>query len=76
MARPIYNHELLDPDFSWLLSTFKENHPEYVTLECVGLPVVMIHLTAEEFQKTMLPEIIDSELSEPTPVEDQEEYKK
>lgn len=55
MARPIYNHELLDPDFSWLLTTYKENHPEFVSLECVGMPIVLFKLTDHEFHRSMLP---------------------
>lgn len=55
MARPIFNHELLDPDFAWLLTTFKENNPEVVSLECFGMAVVMIKLTEEEYHRTVLP---------------------
>jgi hypothetical protein len=51
MARPIFTHELIDPDFSWLLSTFKENHPEYCAVEMGGLPIVMFKVTTEEVYK-------------------------
>jgi hypothetical protein len=64
MARPIFSHELIDPDFSWLLSTFKENHPEYYAVEQGGLPVVLFKVTDEEIYKynsiPSLPEPVDS----------------
>lgn len=44
MVRPIYMHELADPDFSWLLTTFKENHPNYISVEGAGLPLVLINI--------------------------------
>jgi hypothetical protein len=55
MARPIFTHELTDADFSWLLSTFKENHPEYIAVEAGGLPVVMFKVTHEEFTRALMP---------------------
>ena len=50
MVRPIYAHEMCDPDFSWLLSTFRESHPEYFAVESTCLPVVLINFAppAEE----------------------------
>ncbi|WKZ58001.1 MAG: hypothetical protein QY326_04860 [Bdellovibrionota bacterium] len=42
MARPIYAHELSDPDFAWLLSSFREQHPEYIMVEGNCLPVSLI----------------------------------
>ena len=42
MARPIYPHELVDPDFQWLISTYRETHPHVVMVEASCLPVVMI----------------------------------
>ena len=42
MGRPIYVYELSDPDFSWLLTTFKESNPGYVAVESSGLPVVLV----------------------------------
>ncbi|MCO6430769.1 MAG: hypothetical protein J5J00_07900 [Deltaproteobacteria bacterium] len=42
MGRPIYSYELSDPDFSWLISNFRENHPDYSALESSSLPVVFI----------------------------------
>jgi hypothetical protein len=42
MGRPIYNYELSDPDFAWLINNFKENHPEYTFVESSGLPVLFV----------------------------------
>lgn len=42
MGRPIFNYELGDQDFSWLISNFKENNPNYTVLESSSLPVVFI----------------------------------
>jgi hypothetical protein len=46
MGRPIYAHELTDPDFTWLISSFKESHPEYTMLESTLLPIVLINKEA------------------------------
>jgi hypothetical protein len=42
MARPIYPHELSDPDFQWLVSTYKENNSVSFTIEASCLPVILI----------------------------------
>lgn len=42
MGRPIYPYELDDPDFSWLVSKFREQHPESIYIEDTCLPVVLI----------------------------------
>lgn len=42
MGRPIYPYEMVDPDFSWLISNFQENHPHYISVEDGCLPVVFI----------------------------------
>lgn len=42
MARPIYSHEVLDPDFQWLLQNYTENHPNAIMLDSTCLPVVII----------------------------------
>ena len=42
MARPMYPHELGDADFSWLISTFLEQHPNYIQLDSTCLPVVLL----------------------------------
>ena len=42
MGRPVYSYELSDPDFSWLITNFQENFPEYCFVEGTTLPVVFI----------------------------------
>jgi len=44
MARPVYPHELCDPDFAWLIANFREQHPEFVSVESTFLPIVLIAL--------------------------------
>lgn len=44
MARPVFPYELDDPDFSWLLSRFREEHPEYAILDVVSLPLALIKI--------------------------------
>ena len=43
MGRPIYPHEMGDPDFFWLISSFRENHPDFSLIEVGSLPMVLIH---------------------------------
>ena len=43
MGRPVFTYELGDPDFSWLVSNFQENNPEYTLLESSSLPVVFVN---------------------------------
>lgn len=68
MGRPIYNYELGDPDFSWLISSFKENNPDYTFVEANSLPLLFIsakqsveikevETTSEEFE--VLPKVDD-----------------
>lgn len=42
MGRPVYPYELVDPDFSWLITNFQENFPEYSFVDNSTLPVVFI----------------------------------
>ena len=42
MGRPVYPYELADPDFSWLITNFQENFPEYSFVDNGTLPVVFI----------------------------------
>ncbi len=50
MGRPLYTHELHDPDFAWLLSNFREMNPDFCSVEVALLPVV--------FFKSSLPDEI------------------
>jgi hypothetical protein len=54
MGRPIYPYELADADFSWLITNFQENHPEYTLVEDSSLPIVFIG-TKEAFVDLVVP---------------------
>jgi hypothetical protein len=47
MARAVYSHELIDPDFAWLIASFSENNPSYRLIELVGLPLVLVYVNEE-----------------------------
>ncbi len=59
MARAIFSHELGDPDFQWLLTTFTEKIHTSVTVDIPCLPIVLLIVTPEEkitvFTTTSLP---------------------
>ena len=42
MARAIFPHELSDPDFSWLINSFRESNPGYVLFESSNLPLILL----------------------------------
>lgn len=42
MGRPIYTSELTDPDFSWLIEGYRQQHPECLSVEMACVPVVLI----------------------------------
>lgn len=42
MGRPVFPHELIDPDFTWLVTNYRDNHPQSVSVESTCLPVVFI----------------------------------
>jgi hypothetical protein len=42
MARAVYQHELQEQDFSWLIQRFQEANPEYVMVESTALPIVLL----------------------------------
>jgi hypothetical protein len=45
MVRPVYSHELTDPDFAWLITTFNEEFPGYLLVDNPGGAVVFIKLS-------------------------------
>ena len=47
MARPIYPHELSDPDFQWLVNSYRESRGEVAVVDMSCLPLVMIKLDNE-----------------------------
>lgn len=42
MGRAIYPHELGDPDYAWLINSFRENNPGCLLVEATTLPMVFI----------------------------------
>jgi hypothetical protein len=48
MARAIFSHEVVDPDFQWLLSNYAERKGAALTVDMTCLPIVLILLTEEE----------------------------
>jgi len=60
MGRPIFPYELGDQDFSWLITTFQENHPGYVLIDAIGCPLVLIKVEAHD--KALLHDDLPPEL--------------
>lgn len=52
MARAIFSHEVVDPDFQWLLTNYAERNPGSFTVDATCLPVVLVLLTDEERTRT------------------------
>ncbi len=55
MARPIYAHELSDPDFQWLLNAYQESRGPLMLVESGCQPILFIqphHDPYGPFQKT------------------------
>lgn len=55
MGRPIYPQEMGDPDFFWLISSFRENHPDYSLIEIGSLPMVLIREGKQTPPEEVLP---------------------
>lgn len=67
MGRPVYPYELDDPDFSWLVSRFKEEHKGYGYVESSCLPIVLINLDSNSDieSESDAPEALFAAVSEP-----------
>lgn len=48
MARPIYPHELSDPDFQWLLNSYRESRGQVAVVDMSCLPLVMVLLDTKD----------------------------
>jgi hypothetical protein len=44
MARAVYSHEMTDPDFEWLLTTYSERFPRGIHVNQPGMPFTIISL--------------------------------
>lgn len=67
MGRPIFPYELGDQDFSWLITTFQENHPGYVMVDSIGVPLVLIKIDSHDkalFHPELAPELEPRKLLE------------
>lgn len=71
MGRPIFPYELEDPDFSWLISKYREENPICSAVEAACLPYIL--LPGEDkasFQRDIVP--VDQQAAE-APVANEEE---
>lgn len=71
MSRAIFSHEVVDPDFQWLLESYAERNKYTTMVDVTSLPVVLLLLTEEEKQKATgalyplaAPELGEKEMSE------------
>lgn len=64
MARAIYQHELSDPDFCWLIQRFQENNPNFVLVETSVLPLVLVQAAAQPIE-TGTPQAEAEDIFEP-----------
>ena len=64
MGRPVYPYELGDPDFTWLISNFRENNPTFTPVENTCLPVVFIGEATEGAED---PEFVPTRYEEENP---------
>jgi hypothetical protein len=65
MARPIFDFELADPDFSWLLEQYQERHPRSVIVS--GTPIIILVETPEESPHAIeIPEGADEFVRDPS----------
>jgi hypothetical protein len=48
MARPLYAHELSDPDFQWLIHAYRETRGPLTVIEAGNTPVVLVPLVDPE----------------------------
>jgi hypothetical protein len=48
MARPIYPHELSDPDFQWLINSYRETAGQVAVVDMSCLPLVMVLLETKD----------------------------
>ena len=73
MTRPIFSHEVSDPDFQWLLDNYAERNKCTAIIDSTSLPVVLILLTEDEKLKAAgalhplaIPEIGSREENDPS----------
>ena len=52
MARAIFSHEVVDPDFQWLLTNYAERNAGSFTVDVTCLPIVLVLVTEQERSRT------------------------
>lgn len=59
MARAVYSHEINDPDFEWLIATYRERFPRGIEVSQPGMPFAIVSLegidTPSPLQAMLLP---------------------
>lgn len=48
VARAIFPHELQDPDFAWLIDSFRESNPDVFLVEGPCIPVTFVRSGSPE----------------------------
>lgn len=63
MDRAVLPYELEDPDFAWLINSYRESHPDCITVEDPTLPTVIIVLNREPEDQTVAQVLAESKES-------------
>jgi len=64
MDRAVYQYELTDPDFAWLLRTFQESNPDYYFATSPYQPVTLIRAEPGTVAPALLVTASEDESSE------------
>ena len=72
MGRPIYQHELGDPDFNWLISRFLEKNPDYHVLDSGNAPIILVKSDKSLDQINYTP-VLNPEQDSPTVLGEEQE---
>lgn len=72
MGRPIYPHELKDPDFSWLISNYTEKNPRSILVDRSLTPIVLLCGEEETVTKADIPAEVALAESEVSAIKERE----
>lgn len=64
MDRAVYQYELTDPDFAWLLRTFQESNPDYYYAASPYQPVTLIRAEPGTVAPALLVTASDIDMAE------------
>lgn len=70
MGRPVYPYELGDPDFSWLVTNFADQNPQYCQVEISNNPLTFI-LDATVSIEELSEAVEEEENLQPSPARDE-----